>query len=121
MEYKEVKPYKDLAPFIHSYWELKGNQHDKQWERTFPDGCAGLVINLGSTCITDNGAVSMEFGKTYAVGAMSAFKDSFIDNNTHLLGVCLKPASFANFYKAFNKTSQPSEPLLCLSECSLIT
>lgn len=29
---------------------------------------------------------------------MTSFKDSFIDNDTHLLGVCLKPATFANFY-----------------------
>jgi transcriptional regulator GlxA family with amidase domain len=40
----------------------------------------------------------MEFGKTYVVGAMTSFKDSFIHSNTHLLGVCLKPATFANFY-----------------------
>lgn len=23
--YKKVKPYKELAPFIHFYWELKGS------------------------------------------------------------------------------------------------
>ena len=73
-------------------------ENDKQWERNFPDGCAGLVLNLGNTCLTDNGSVAMEFGKTYVVGTMTSFKDSFIDNNTHLLGVCLKPATFANFY-----------------------
>jgi AraC-like DNA-binding protein len=55
-------------------------------------------MNLGGACLTDNGSVSMEFGKTYVVGAMTSFKDSFIDSNTHLLGVCLKPASFTNFY-----------------------
>lgn len=98
MEYLEIKPYKKLARFIHSYWELKGGENDKQWERNFPDGCAGLVVNLGDTCLTDNGSVAMEFGKTYVVGTMTSFKDSFIDNNTHLLGVCLKPATFANFY-----------------------
>ena len=98
MEYREIKPCKELASFIHSYWELKGDEFDRQWERNFPDGCAGLVMNLGNTCLTDNGAVSMEFGKTYVVGAMTSFKDSFIDSETHLLGVCLKPATFANFY-----------------------
>lgn len=98
MEYKKIKPYKDLEPFIHFYWELKGNELERQWERVFPDGCAGIVMNLGNTCITDNGSVSMEFGKTYIVGAMTSFKDSFIDSNTHLLGVCLKPATFSNFY-----------------------
>ena len=98
MEYKKIKPYKDLEPFIHFYWELKGNELERQWERVFPDGCAGIVMNLGNTCLTDNGSLAMEFGKTYVVGAMNSFKDSFIDSDTHLLGVCLKPATFANFY-----------------------
>ena len=98
MEYKEVKPCLELEPFIHSFWELKGGESDRQWERNFPDGCPGLVLNLGETCVTDNGSLGMEFGKTYVVGAMTSFKDSFIDSNTHLLGVCLKPATFSNFY-----------------------
>lgn len=98
MKYKEIKPCIELGPFIHSFWELIGNEHDRRWERNFPDGCAGLVINLGEDCLTDNGLVSMEFGKTYAVGAMTSYKDSFIESNTHLLGVCLKPGAFANFY-----------------------
>ena len=98
MKYIETKPYKELEPFIHSYWELKGEDSDNQWERNFPDACAGLVMNLGNTCLTDNGSVSMEFGKTYVVGTMTSFKDSFIDSNTHLLGVCFKPATFTNFY-----------------------
>ena len=98
MEYREIKPCRELTSFIHSYWELKGDEFDGQWERNFPDGCAGLVMNLGNTCMTDNGSVSMEFGKTYVVGAMTSFKDSFIDTDTHLIGVCLKPAAFANFY-----------------------
>lgn len=98
MEYIKIEPYKNLKSFIHFYWELKGNKHEKQWERVFPDGCAGVFINLGDTCLTDNGSFSLDFGKTYVVGAMTSFKDSFIDSDTHLLGVCLKPATFANFY-----------------------
>lgn len=97
MKYNIVKPYIALEPFIHFYWELKGNELEEK-ERVFPDGCAGIIMNLGDTCLTDNGLTSMEFGKTYLVGAMSSFKDSYIDTNTHLIGVCLKPASFANFY-----------------------
>lgn len=98
MKYKKIKPYQELDTFIHFYWELKGNELERQWERVFPDGCAGIVVNLGSTCLTDNGSVSMDFGKTYVVGAMNSFKDSLIDSDTHLMGVCLKPATFANFY-----------------------
>lgn len=98
MGYKKIKPYKELEPFIHFYWELKGTEMETQWERVFPDGCAGVVMNIGESCVTDNGSVLMQFGKTYVVGAMTSFKDSFIDSSTHLIGVCLKPATFANFY-----------------------
>lgn len=98
MKHREIKPCVELEPFIHAFWELKGDESDRQWKRNFPDGCPGLVINLGETCSTDNGSVSMEYGKTYVVGAMTSFNDSFIDANTHLLGVCLKPATFSNFY-----------------------
>jgi AraC-like DNA-binding protein len=98
VKYKKIKPYRELEPFIHFYWELKGKDSERQLERVFPDGCAGIVMNLGNTCLTDNGSFSMEFGKTYVVGAMNSFKDSFIDSDTHLLGACLKPATFYNFY-----------------------
>ncbi|KGO78807.1 AraC family transcriptional regulator [Flavobacterium beibuense F44-8] len=98
MNYYKVNPCKELTPFIHFYWELKGKEQGKQWERVFPDGCTGIIMNLGDTCLTDNGFVSMEFGKTYIVGAMTSFKDSYIDTDTHLIGVCLKPATFVNFY-----------------------
>ncbi|AZA84054.1 AraC family transcriptional regulator [Chryseobacterium lactis] len=98
MKYRELKPTIALEPYIHSFWELKGDETDSQWERNFPDGCPGLVINLGNECITDNGVLRMDFGKTYAVGTMTSFKDSFIEEGTHLFGVCLKPASFSNFY-----------------------
>lgn len=98
MEYIEIEPCKNLKPFIHFYWELKGGGLEKRWERVFPDGCAGILMNLGNTCLTDNGSLSLEFGKTYVVGAMTTFKESFIDLDTHLLGVCLKPATFSNFY-----------------------
>ena len=111
MNYKKIKPCKELEPFIHFYWELKGHELESQWERVFPDGCAGIVMNLGNTCLTDNGAVSMEFGKTYVVGAMNSFKDSFIDNDTHLLGVCLKPATFANFYSYATQNELTNETI----------
>jgi len=98
MQYKKIKPCKELEPFIHFYWELRGNETERQWERVFPDGCAGVLINLGDKCLTDNGLFTMESEKTYVVGAMNSFKDSFIDRETHLAGVCLKPATFVNFY-----------------------
>jgi AraC-like DNA-binding protein len=97
MHYTKIKPHHELSPFIHFYWELKGIGQ-QQWERVFPDGCAGILMNVGDTCVTDNGAIKMNFGKTYVVGAMTSFKDSFIDTDTRLIGVCLKPGTFSNFY-----------------------
>lgn len=97
MKYNEVKPCADLAPYIHSFWELKGGPISK-WERIFPDGCPGIVTNLGEACETDNGLVTMEYRKTYVVGPMTSFKDSFIGPGTHLAGVCIKPAAFSCFY-----------------------
>lgn len=98
MEYKKIKPCKELEPYIHFFWELKGNLYKSQLERVYPDGCSGIIINLGNSCLTDNGSLFLEFGKTYAVGAMDSYKDSLIDMDTHLAGACLKPAAFANFY-----------------------
>ncbi|UCS94950.1 AraC family transcriptional regulator [Echinicola marina] len=98
MKYQETKPCNPLKDHIHSFWELKGEENDGGWERIFPDGCPGLVVNLGDSCITDNGAIAMEYGKTYAVGAMTTFKESFVDENTHLVGVCFKPSAFSSFY-----------------------
>jgi AraC-like DNA-binding protein len=98
IQYKKAKPGKQLQPFIHFYWELDGRNNQEQCERVFPDGCAGILLNLGNKCLTDNGGFSMEWGKTYVVGAMNSFKDSFIEHDTHLVGACLKPAAFANFY-----------------------
>lgn len=31
----ETKPYKELEPFIHSYWELKGEDSDNHGNEIF--------------------------------------------------------------------------------------
>ncbi|ALJ04846.1 AraC family transcriptional regulator [Pseudalgibacter alginicilyticus] len=98
MMYKEINPSRNLQNQIHSYWEIRGDTSSNHWERIFPDGCPGLIMNLGDNCTTDNGTVKMEHGKTYLVGAMTTFKESYINENTHLIGVCLKPSAFASFF-----------------------
>jgi len=45
MEYNDTKPCTELEPFIHSCWEMKGGEYDRQWERNL-DGCAGLVSRI---------------------------------------------------------------------------
>lgn len=115
MKYKEIQPCTALEPYIHSFWELTGEEDDRQWERIFADGCPGLVVNLGDPCVTDNGGVTMDFAKTYVAGVMTSFKDSFIKTDTHLFGVCLKPGVFSNFFnyapqnELRNKTIQLEE------------
>lgn len=109
MKYQKIKPNKELDPFIHFYWELKGNELESQRERVFPDGCTGILMNIGDSCLTDNGSVLMEFGKTYIVGAMTSYKDSFINTATHLIGVCLKPGAFANFYSFTSQNELTNE------------
>ncbi|MDR7210308.1 family 43 glycosylhydrolase [Flavobacterium piscis] len=69
-----------------------------QWERIFPDVCAGLVVNLGDDCLTDKGQTKMEHSKTYVVGVMTSFKESYIKPNTKLHGVCIKPGMFSSLY-----------------------
>ena len=98
MVYNEIKPGLALQPYIDTYWQLKGEVTDNQWERIFPDGCPGIVINLGDDCRTDNGLTIMEHGKTYVVGTMTSFKESFINSGTNLLGVCLKPGVFPSVF-----------------------
>ncbi|MFB6453826.1 DUF6597 domain-containing transcriptional factor [Chitinophaga sp. Hz27] len=99
MKHYAQHPCPELSSYIHSFWELKGSACDSQWERIFPDGCPGIIINAGDACKTDNGHTILEHGKTYVVGAMTSFKDSFIATDTHLIGVCFKPAAFSSFFK----------------------
>ena len=98
MDYSDVQPCPALQPYIHSFWQLQGGKDDRQWERIFPDGCPGIVINLGEDCTTDNGNTIIAHGKTYVVGAMTSFKESFITSETNLLGVCVKPGIFPSLY-----------------------
>lgn len=98
MKYKETIPTAGLQSFIHSFWELTGEANDRQWERTFPDGCPGVVVNMGASCSTDSGALVMDQGRTYVVGSAKNFKESFVEERTHLVGVCLKPGAFSHFF-----------------------
>lgn len=50
MKYQDIKPSVELEPYIHSFWELKGEVNDSQWERTF------LMVALGWLLIWENPA-----------------------------------------------------------------
>ncbi|TYP92412.1 helix-turn-helix protein [Sphingobacterium allocomposti] len=98
MVFKIVYPTKNLSSSIHNYWELRGEEHDNCSDRIFPDGCSGLVLNMGNVCLTDSGRSSLLPGTTSVVGPMTTYKESLIRADTHLIGVCFKPGAFANFY-----------------------
>ena len=98
MIYKQVIPNHALAASIDCFWSIEGAGSELHVERIFPDGSPGLVLNVGEKCTTDNGLVTMQPGKAYLVGAMTAYKETYLNGKHHLIGVCFKPGAFAQFY-----------------------
>jgi AraC-like DNA-binding protein len=98
MIYEQALPHDALADSIDCYWSIKGAGSEIHAERIFPDGCPGLVLNIGGKCITDNGLVTMQPGNSYLVGAMTSFKETYLNREHHLIGVCFKPGAFSQFY-----------------------
>ncbi|QNF32170.1 helix-turn-helix transcriptional regulator [Adhaeribacter swui] len=101
MIYRQIKPHPALSAYIDSYWTLDCEDNKPECERIFPDGCCGLVINLGEKCTTDNGLVILHAGKPYLVGPMTTFKETSIPPGGRLIGVCFNPAAFSQFYYQF--------------------
>jgi AraC-like DNA-binding protein len=98
MIYKQAIPHIALANSIDSYWSIKGAGSEIHAERIFPDGCPGLVLNVGGKCITDNGLVTMHPGRAYLVGAMTFYKETYLNRDHHLIGVCFKPGALSQFF-----------------------
>jgi AraC-like DNA-binding protein len=95
---KQAQPHAALAHYIDCYWSIEGAGSELHTERIFPDGSPGLVLNLGEKCTTDNGLVTMQPGSTYIVGAMTSYKETYLNEKHHLLGVCFKPGAFSQLY-----------------------
>jgi len=98
MIYKQVIPHHTLADYIDCFWSIEGAGSETHTERIFPDGSPGLVLNLGEKCTTDNGLVTMQSGRAYLAGAMTAYKETYLNEKHHLVGVCFKPGAFSRFY-----------------------
>jgi AraC-like DNA-binding protein len=98
MIHKQVKPHHALANYIDCFWSIEGERAAMHTERIFPDGSPGLVLNVGEKCITDNGLVTMQPGSVYLVGAMTSYKETYLNEKHHLVGVCFKPGAFSRFY-----------------------
>ena len=99
MKYSQVNPDKSLASYIDAYWTAKGDSVNTVTEKILPDGCIDIIFNLGSDCITDNGALNMQSEKVYLVGTMTRFKETIMHSETNLIGVRFKPAGFSAFHK----------------------
>lgn len=95
---KQVIPPHALANYIDCFWSIEGAGAAMHTERIFPDGSPGLVLNVGEKCITDNGLVTMQPGSVYVVGAMTSYKETYLNEKHHLIGVCFKPGAFSLFY-----------------------
>jgi AraC-like DNA-binding protein len=95
---KQVIPHHALANYIDCFWSIEGKGAAMHTERIFPDGSPGLVLNVGEKCITDNGLVTMQPGSVYVVGAMTSYKETYLNEKHHLIGVCFKPGAFSRFY-----------------------
>ncbi|HVI49269.1 MAG TPA: helix-turn-helix domain-containing protein [Chitinophaga sp.] len=98
MIYKQVIPHHALADYIDCYWSIEGAGGELHTERIFPDGSPGLVLNVGEKCTTDNGLVIMQPGSCYLVGAMTSYKETYLNGRHRLIGVCFKPGAFSQFY-----------------------
>lgn len=98
MIYKQALPHPLLADSIDCFWSIEGVGSELHVERIFPDGSPGLVLNVGEKCTTDNGLVTMQPGGTYLVGAMTSYKETYLNEKHYLIGVCFKPGVIAQFY-----------------------
>lgn len=99
MKFSQVNPDKSLASYIDAYWTAKGDSINTVTEKILPDGCIDIIFNLGSDCLTDNGAFNMQSEKVCLVGTMTRFKETIMHNETRLIGVRFKPAGFSAFHK----------------------
>ena len=77
----ELAPPADLAPWVDAFWESNGGGS----VRVLPDGCADLVIDLGSA-------------NAVAVGTMT--RPLFVTDSSDMLGVRFRPGYAAAFFGA---------------------
>jgi AraC-like DNA-binding protein len=99
MKFCQVNPDKSLASYIDAYWTATGDSINAVTEKILPDGCIDIIFNLGTDCITDNGASNIQSEKIYLVGTMTRFKETVMHGDTKLIGVRFKPAGFSAFHK----------------------
>ena len=45
MNYSEIEPRRELAPFVKCFWRLEGSPDEPAVERVVPDGCCEIVLN----------------------------------------------------------------------------
>lgn len=96
MSYKQFKPHPALVDYIDAFWVVEEQQFSKT--TILPDNCVDLIFNLGDDCKTEQGVLTMQSGRSYLVGTMTASSQSFLHSDNKLIGVRFKPAAFSSFY-----------------------
>lgn len=96
--YSQTKPHPQLANYIDAFWTVEGTGKEVQKQSILPDGCVDLIFNLGDNCKTANGNITLQGNKTYLVGTMTTFQNSFLASSNKLIGIRFKPAAFSSFY-----------------------
>lgn len=98
MIYHQIAPHPDLTDYIDAFWIVKGTGNKLKKKSILPDGCVDLIFNLGDDCRSEKGVLTMRSKKSYLVGTMTTFKESFLSSSNMLMGIRFKPASFSSFY-----------------------
>jgi AraC-like DNA-binding protein len=96
--YREIRPYKVLAPYIDAFWTVTGANTADQPDKILPDGCVDIIFNTGPAFTTGQGTTRLSSGEAYLVGTMTRFKEMVRPPGTQLIGVRFKPGGFSCFY-----------------------
>jgi AraC-like DNA-binding protein len=96
--YSETRPHARLTPYIDAFWMAMGNNNISTKDRILPDGCADIILNLGTEFSTDNGTTTMQSHHAYLVGTMTQYKEVARPSGTKLIGIRFKPGGMSFFY-----------------------
>ena len=99
MEYRQLLPCPDLAPYIDAYWTVTGRKTNNIAERIMPDGCIDIILNLGEDFHVADSNLLMKNHHAYLVGTMTCYKEIIRPRDTHLVGIRFKPVAFSFFYR----------------------
>lgn len=89
----QIKPSKELAPYIKHYLFLDNEETAIQKLRLFSDGNTGVVFSLKSKLISDynNCEIKHYLPNSFLYGQLNSFKDIYSNNEISLIIVVFQP------------------------------